>query len=353
MAYRRCSTNRLGIVLAGASLWLSLIFWTGRGDAQTEVRDLRPLLQPILERHDLPAMAAATVRGWDVVGSGAVGVRRRGSPTCVTIEDRFHLGSCTKSMTATVAAMLVERGLLKWTKTLAESFPEFEPAMSPAYRNATVEQLLTNCSGTPAGFRENHWLSLSFVKAMPAEHRSLLAQYVLTDEPQAAPRGHTSDGNPIEPGPQADLAVALRPAGLVHCSVVDWAKYVALHLRGHQGDARLLRAQSFAKLHAQGAGPEAEYAMGWHVKQDEMVGGTVFYHTGTNGLWMTLACFIPQLDFAVVVACNQAGQNALTACSEAAGAMIQERLRPTAAMERRRVVEIFGLDPLGELRVWR
>ena len=40
----------------------------------------------------------------------------------VTIGDKFHIGSCTKSMTALVAAMLVAEGRLKWDTTIADVF---------------------------------------------------------------------------------------------------------------------------------------------------------------------------------------------------------------------------------------
>src|SRR3954451_17145384 len=53
----------------------------------------------------IPALAAAVIRSdgveLDVTGAG--------------LDDCFHLGSNTKAMTATLAAVAVERGLLEWT----------------------------------------------------------------------------------------------------------------------------------------------------------------------------------------------------------------------------------------------
>jgi CubicO group peptidase (beta-lactamase class C family) len=42
----------------------------------------------------------------------------------VTTNDVFHIGSCTKSMTATLTAMLIEEGKLRWDTTIADVFPE-------------------------------------------------------------------------------------------------------------------------------------------------------------------------------------------------------------------------------------
>src|SRR5262245_22762609 len=87
-------------------------------DAAEVKQDLAPLLQPLLERHKVPALAAAVVRADGPVRVGAVGVRQAGRPEKVTADDRFHLGSCTKAMTATLCARLVEQGKLSWTATL-------------------------------------------------------------------------------------------------------------------------------------------------------------------------------------------------------------------------------------------
>src|ERR1044071_8169839 len=60
-------------------------------------------------------MAAAVLRGERIIAQGVAGVRKRGSAEHIALDDQFHLGSCTKAMTATLAAMLVEEGKLKWT----------------------------------------------------------------------------------------------------------------------------------------------------------------------------------------------------------------------------------------------
>ena len=49
-----------------------------------------------------------------IVAAGAVGTRRVGTNIPVGIDDRFHIGSDTKAMTALLAAMLVEEGKLRW-----------------------------------------------------------------------------------------------------------------------------------------------------------------------------------------------------------------------------------------------
>lgn len=95
----------------------------------------------------IPALVAAVVVKGEVVAIGAVGRRRVDGAIPVTVQDRFHLGSCTKAMTALLAAIAVERGLLRWESTLAELFPELRATMAPAMAGVTVRQLLSHSSG--------------------------------------------------------------------------------------------------------------------------------------------------------------------------------------------------------------
>ena len=98
---------------------------------------------------DLPALAAATATSEGLVASAVSGVRRCGSSEAFSINDLFHIGSCTKAMTATAIAAMVERGHLHWDMTLGRTFPDLDSSMAPAFRNATLHQLLTFRAGIP------------------------------------------------------------------------------------------------------------------------------------------------------------------------------------------------------------
>lgn len=52
----------------------------------------------------------------------------------VTIDDRFHLGSDTKAMTATLAGILVDDGKLRWTSTIGEVLGADVPDMNQSSR---------------------------------------------------------------------------------------------------------------------------------------------------------------------------------------------------------------------------
>ncbi len=68
----------------------------------------------------------------------------------VTVNDRFHLGSDTKAMTALLAPMLVEEGKLKWSSTLPDVFPKLAERMDAGLKAVSLEQFLSHTSGVPS-----------------------------------------------------------------------------------------------------------------------------------------------------------------------------------------------------------
>ena len=107
-----------------------------------------PILQSVLGRWDERfGMAAVVLRGERVIAQGVAGVRKRGAGERVTLNDRFHLGSCGKAMTATLVAMLVEEGRLNWTTTLGKMFADKVKDMHPAWEKATLRQVLAHRAG--------------------------------------------------------------------------------------------------------------------------------------------------------------------------------------------------------------
>src|SRR5258708_19691684 len=85
-------------------------------------------------------MVAAVLRGERIIAQGAAGVRKRGTAEHITLDNQFHLGSCSKAMTATLVAMLVEEGNLNWTTTLCDLFAPTLKPMHPAWEKVTLRQ---------------------------------------------------------------------------------------------------------------------------------------------------------------------------------------------------------------------
>jgi CubicO group peptidase (beta-lactamase class C family) len=353
--------------------------------------DLGALLEPIRARHDLPGLVGAIVDREGAVVVGACGVRERGREERLTVDDRMHLGSCTKSMTATSCAVLVERGRLKWTTTIGESFADWSDAVDPAWKPVTLAQLLSHRGGAPAQPDRALWTQLFTSKESPRAQREQLARGVLAQPPAYAPgtrfvysntgtslagmmaeragtadeqrdfedllraqvfvplgmttagfgppgspdkldepRGHGADGKPVGLGVGSDNPPALTPAGRAHASIGDWAVYAALHLRGDELGGMGISRDTFARLHTPPDDGLDAYALGWMVLQRDW-GGRVLTHSGSNTMWFCVAWLAPEKGFGVLVATNQGGDAAGKACDEAASAAIQAWTKRDAA----------------------
>lgn len=360
--------------------------------APAAAADVSSVLESITKDHPVPALAAVVIEGDRIVMEGVTGVRAKGSPEKATLDDQWHLGSCTKAMTATLAAMLVEKGAITWDATPVTHFPELAADADPSWNDATLLRLVTNRAGAPKDLNPRGlWGKLWKSNETPSNLRRILLEDVInhpTDykpgtnytysntnfaiagmlteraaqEPWESliqrslfkpmgitsagfgapglsgvisqPRGHRPDGTPLEPAHDADNPQAIAPAGTVHMSIRDWAKFVALHLQGDEANpnraCRLLKPNSFDTLHT--PPDEHDYAGGWGVSQRDWAGGDgkwkgrVLTHAGSNTSWFCVTWIAPGRNFAVLVCTNIAGEHGPAAADAASWALIQKQI---------------------------
>jgi CubicO group peptidase (beta-lactamase class C family) len=319
------------------------------------------------------------VTGKGLEASGVVGVRKAGTEIAATADDKWHLGSDTKAMTAVLIAALVENGRLKWETTIGEVFPELASSMAPAFQKINLLELLSHRAGLPANLfwglvtrtqtiREQRLASLKAAstgklnsepgtkylysnlgyviagtmaeRAAEAPWEDLVNKVVFqplgmdsvgfggvgTPGQIDQPWGHTADGKPVKDnGPEADNPPVLGPAGRVHCTLSDWARFVADWLRGARGEKALLKPDTYRILQTPPFG--GDYALGWAVVEREWGGGKVLTHAGSNTMNLAVAWLAPLRDFAVLIVTNQGGPAAYKACDEAASALINLHLQ--------------------------
>ncbi len=143
------------------------------------------------------------------------------------------------------------------------------------------------------------------------------------------PLGHTSQCKSLEPSEEADNPPWLGPAGRVHSSMSDWARYASLHLLGAQGkEGLLLKPESFQQLHYDRY--HQGYALGWSVRQRSWASGLTLSHTGSNNFWYADIWIAPQRNAALLAATNTADcpseDVGFNACDAAISAMISRYL---------------------------
>ena len=262
---------------------------------------LGDLLEAIRKEHELPGLAAAVVRGDEIVAEGVAGVREVGKDDQITLDNRFRLASCTKAMTAALIGRVIDAGKLSFASTLAATLPGL--AMRDDYQPVTLAQLLTFTGGIQPYTRIGPRLTpfLFELKGSAAEQREKFVQHVLQEVPVVKPgtearysnasyvvaaflaerrtgrswealtqeevfeplgmksagfgrpwskerphepRSHVKgkDGYELEPeGRPGGPSLALAAAGAVHCSIRDFAKFASHELAAAQGKNRLIK----------------------------------------------------------------------------------------------------------------
>src|SRR5581483_8396545 len=110
-----------------------------------EPRDISPELEILRAKYKLPACASAVIEDGQIMALGATGLRRADRDVHVTTADLWHIGSCTKSMTATLVGVLVDSGKLRWDTTIPDALPGVP--CHPAWRQVTVWHLATQRGG--------------------------------------------------------------------------------------------------------------------------------------------------------------------------------------------------------------
>jgi CubicO group peptidase (beta-lactamase class C family) len=348
--------------------------------AMAEPREISEQLEKIQEKHQIPALTAAAVVEGKLVAIGASGFRNTDDPTPVTTSDKWHIGSCTKSMTASVVAMLVEEGTMAWDTQINDYL--WDIPMNDEWRNVTVEQLLVHRGGAPHDPPRLLWKEACAQEGTPTEQRLAFVRGILAEEPEKPPGtkwiysdtgysivgvimeratgrtwedllrerlfeplgmtsagfgspgtsskvdqpwGHLGDEapfKPVAPGPRADNPPAIGPAGTVHCSIADFARYTAWHVAGERGEGTLLSFDSIHKLHEPADGQT--YGMGWCNLQRRWAGGTALMHTGENTMFYAVMWLGPGADTAFVAAANCDAYDARDACDEAIRYLINE-----------------------------
>lgn len=344
--------------------------------------DLGPVLAPIQEKYKLPGMIAAILEGEHITAIGAVGVRKIGAPDPMTPHDVIHIGSCTKAMTATMIARLVEEKKLGWDTPLAQALPRLAPFMNADAAKITVAQLLNHTAGLSGNVA---WADYDRTHKPLPEQRFNLAKDVLSKPPATPPGqtylysnagyvvlgliveqiravpwetlirdelfvplgmrsaglgapgtpgmidqpwGHTGSPPNLKPV-HFDNPPCLGPAGCVHCTIEDWARFVSLHMQGLQGQAHLISAETFAALHT--PAPGQGYAGGWFGSNPGWADGIAYNHAGSNTSWYCTVWMAPKKNFAVLVVTNSGQGDAGKACDDANTALVDYHLKPKAA----------------------
>lgn len=312
-----------------------LLFVTLHAFAQKNIDFARSLLKD----KNIPQISYAVVNDSSILEIAAIGRHSVNSDDQATLNDRFHIGSNTKAMTAFVAAKYVEKGFLKWETRFFDLFPDWKKDSNPEYYEITLQELLAHRAkiqpfqGTgetvpkfdgneqqkrrkfgkyvltlpplsPAPTTKFTYSNAGYVlAALMLEKKTgstweKLIQKVFNEDlkieiklsfPENQKKkdtwGHITDNNKLIPvsSKSADKLEYTAPAGDLNIKLTDFIKFIQLNLKGLNGEDNYLKAATYSFLHEH----YEEYSGGWYNSVEN--GKEFSTHAGTVGTYYTIA----------------------------------------------------------------
>ena len=301
-----------------------------------------------------PGLIAAIIDEAGVRAIASAGVRKQGSPEKFTINDQVHIGSNGKAMTSVMLATLVEDGTFAngWETTIAEVFPELVGEIHAGYHRVTLWQLVSHTSGIARDVRDylahagleikarRYALMKEALANPPAESigeflysnlgymvagamaekltgkswETLMEERLFTPlgmysagfgapgTPNEVdqPWGHHREGTSWPPSQMDEVVNG--PAGSVHVSIADWAKFIQLWFPN--SEPKILDREALNTLITPRSGEY--YAAGWLVIDGFWAAGIALQHSGSNTFWYSDLWVAPNRERAYLAVANSA-----------------------------------------------
>jgi D-alanyl-D-alanine carboxypeptidase len=331
--------------------------------ALAAIIDISADLQAAAKKAGLPAMQASVADANGIVADGAFGSTDR---------DAFHIGSCTKPLTATVIATIVDAHKLTWETKVLDVFPEWKDDIRPEFAPITLADLLSHEAGVEGFGEEEEVARIPKLTGSIIERRRAFARFALQQPPVVPPKtsysysnagfaiaaamaervtgrswetlvrerifkplkmksagfgwpqkiwGHAAgpDGKLIATDPHGtyQLPDYLAPAGDLHMSSDDLVQFLRAHLMAMRGNATIISPSTAAVMHTR----RIKSGLGFGVNA---VSGfqNVATYSGSADTFMTVIAIAAPQNVAVVVQTNAAGD----AAQHAVGAMLKDLL---------------------------
>ena len=321
---------------------------------------LDTIVKAAMAGSQVPAVGVVVMRDGAIAAQTVQGRRRNDQPGRAGAADVWLIGSTGKVMTVAMIARLAERGVLDWNAPLDKMLPALAAGMLPAYRQVTLLQLLSHRAGLPRDLLDLKGAEHFFGDTRPTGQQRLayIAQ-ALKDQPEVAPgtafaysntgfliaaaiaeqvtgesyealmgkevfgplamrdvgfgntgdgqnRGHQKGKPMLRMANFDDGAPAMfAPAGFLHMSLADWARFNLDQLAGAQGKGKLLAPASYRLM--QTAQPGSPAGLDWGV-QASVAGraGPALVHQGSDGNWLAIAVLFPEQGTGALVVANAA-----------------------------------------------
>jgi len=324
------------------------------GDGQIDA-----VLERVRSDFALQALGAMMIHRGEIVEAGVVGIRAEGFPDAATLDDTWLVGALTMSMTATLAGVVVEQGLIGWDTAIGQVFPELVGTIDSYYVTVSLEELLSHTAALPPDFQTPMFTTLydspdplpvqrrAWIEEILAQEHGVVGQYLFSDggyivaaamleavtgqpfevlmqteifEPlgmsgagfgpvwseadATQPHGHGAESTGYDPADPERFPAAANPAIGAHLTFADYAAYLTAHIDGHNGVDGVVSAETFQKLHRRLTPTGVSYALGWGAVVRGWSPGRILEHGGAAGGFNALVWVAPDIELALFAVTN-------------------------------------------------
>ncbi|MBK1896115.1 serine hydrolase domain-containing protein [Chryseobacterium paridis] len=305
--------------------------------------------------YSIPEVSYAVITDKDIKEISATGFHSAILPEPATLEDRFHIGSNTKALTAFIIAKYVEKGKLKWNDQFFTLFPEWKKDARKEYAHITLEELLSHRALIQPFQGENDPAIPDF-KGNKQEKRESFGKFVLTLDPVKADPEHPfvysnagytlatlmlekvthqsweqlvdkvfnkdlhldvqfswpdnqtkkdTWGHSFENGKLTPIASNTdykldytEPSGDLNIRLKDYIKFIQLNLLGLEGKNNYLKSSTYNYIHNHFPG----YSFGWFTVLENNINWST--HSGTAGTYYSMVQIDKTHSLAYIVFTN-------------------------------------------------
>ncbi|MEW8029969.1 MAG: serine hydrolase [Candidatus Thiodiazotropha sp.] len=330
--------------------------------------DVTDLIEQARHDNNIPALAVVLVDAERILVSDIQGKRVVGSNADATLDDYFHIGSCSKSILAVMAGRLIEQGKLGWRTRFFDIFPGLKGAARSEYLGITLEDLLLCQAGilpytkgeefarldvsisqsretfiaylvqqrpaakkkTKGRFKHlysnaSYTMAAAMLEKVTAISWENMIQQTLSDElglpvifgwpnnlNYNQPWGHAEINGSLQafsPGHEYKLHKTIAPAGDLSLKPLDYAKYVQLHLQGLRSVDNYLAAETYQTIHYRQPG----FSLG--VASGTSWGERYSMFDGSAGTFYCASLIFPDSNMGFVIMANSGTEQAVKGIS--------------------------------------
>jgi D-alanyl-D-alanine carboxypeptidase len=318
---------------------------------------IKQLVSETRKKFGLPALAVVTLNSSEIKSAAIQGTRIWNTKDTVSLDNFFHIGSCSKSILTIVAAKLIEEAKLSWDTKFFSLYPELIASSRPDYVDITLQDIILckagiqpftsgneklpailNNSSHPR-YEFTKWLicqtpsakklhtkfefqysnagytiaSLMLEKASGLKFEELVEKYIVNEmgveivwgfpnkRDSLQPWGHTIIAKEVEvfpPSHEYIIPNLLVPAGDLSMKPLGFAKYIQHHLKGLLNTDNFLSSENYRYIHY------AEKGFSLGVYTTKQFGINLSGMDGSAGTFFCRAIIIPQNDFAFIIMTN-------------------------------------------------